>query len=180
MVTGRHKIIARYRSYHGGTAGAITLTGDPRRWAAEPGIPGVVRAMDPYRYRCRFCGDRPACTLDCLNNIEDVIMFEGAQNIAAVIVEPVTGTNGIIMPPDGYMQGLRELCTRHGIMLICRRSDERLWTHRQMVRRRSLGRHARHHDHGEGSDLGLCAARRDDGDRYHRRRTSRISRCTLA
>ena len=118
MVTGRHKIIARYRSYHGGTAGAMTLTGDPRRWAAEPGIPGVVRAMDPYRYRCRFCGDRPACTLDCLNNVEDVIMFEGAQNIAAVIVEPVTGTNGIIVPPDGYMQGLRELCTRHGIMLI--------------------------------------------------------------
>jgi taurine---2-oxoglutarate transaminase len=119
MVTGRHKIIARYRSYHGGTAGAMTLTGDPRRWAAEPGIPGVVRAMDPYRYRCRFCGDKPACTLDCLNNVEDVIMFEGPQNIAAVIVEPVTGTNGIIIPPDGYMQGLRELCTRHGIMLIC-------------------------------------------------------------
>lgn len=119
MVTGRHKIIARYRSYHGGTSGAMTLTGDPRRWAAEPGMPGVVRAMDPYRYRCRFCGDKPACSMDCLNNVEDVIMFEGAQNIAAVIVEPVVGTNGIIVPPDGYMQGLRELCTQHGIMLIC-------------------------------------------------------------
>ncbi len=119
MVTGRHKIIARYRSYHGGTSGAMTLTGDPRRWAAEPGMPGVVRAMDPYRYRCRFCGDKPACSMDCLNNVEDVIMFEGAQNIAAIIVEPVTGTNGIIIPPDGYMQGLRELCTQHGIMLIC-------------------------------------------------------------
>lgn len=119
MVTGRHKIIARYRSYHGATAGAITLTGDPRRWAAEPGIPGVVRAMDPYRYRCRWCGDRPACTLDCLNHIEDVLMYEGPQTVAAIIVESVVGTNGIIIPPDGYMQGLRELCTRHGIMLIC-------------------------------------------------------------
>lgn len=118
-VTGRHKIIARYRSYHGATAGAITLTGDPRRWAAEPGIPGVVRVMDPFRYRCRWCGDQPACTMDCLNHIEDVLTFEGPQTIAAVIVESVVGTNGIIIPPDGYMQGLRELCTRHGIMLIC-------------------------------------------------------------
>ncbi|MBA3943821.1 MAG: aminotransferase class III-fold pyridoxal phosphate-dependent enzyme [Herpetosiphonaceae bacterium] len=119
MFTGRNKIIARYRSYHGATAGAMTLTGDPRRWAAEPGIPGVVRAMDPYHYRCRWCGDKPACTMDCLNNIEDVIMFEGPQTIAAVIVESVVGTNGIIIPPDGYMQGLRDLCTKHGILLIC-------------------------------------------------------------
>ena len=118
-VTGRQKIISRYRSYHGGTAGAISLTGDPRRWAAEPGIPGVVRAMDPYRYRCRWCGDKPACTLDCLNHIEDIITFEGPQTIAAVIVETVTGTNGVIIPPDGYLAGLRELCTRHGILLIC-------------------------------------------------------------
>src|SRR4051795_12887698 len=118
-VTGRHKIIARYRSYHGATAGAITLTGDPRRWAAEPGISGVVRVMDPYAYRCRWCGDKPACTLDCLNNIEDVLMFEGPQNVAAIIVESVVGTNGLIIPPDGYMQGLRELCTKHGILLIC-------------------------------------------------------------
>jgi taurine--2-oxoglutarate transaminase len=118
-VTGRHKIVARYRSYHGATAGAITLTGDPRRWAAEPGIPGIVRAMDPYRYRCRWCGERPACTLDCLNHIEDIIQFEGPNTIAAVIVESVVGTNGIIIPPDGYMQGLRELCTKHGILLIC-------------------------------------------------------------
>ena len=118
-VTGRHKIIARYRSYHGATAGAISLTGDPRRWAAEPAIPGVVRAMDPYRYRCRWCSHHAACTMDCLNHIEDVITFEGPQTVAAVIVESVVGTNGLIIPPDGYMQGLRELCTRHGIMLIC-------------------------------------------------------------
>jgi taurine--2-oxoglutarate transaminase len=118
-VTGRHKIIARHRSYHGGTAGAITLTGDPRRWAAEPGIPGVVRVLDPDHYRCRWCGDRPACTMDCLGHIEDVITFEGPQTIAAIIVETVTGTNGVIIPPDGYLQGLRELCTKHGILLIC-------------------------------------------------------------
>jgi taurine--2-oxoglutarate transaminase len=118
-VTGRQKIIARYRSYHGATAGAIALTGDPRRWAAEPGIPGVVRVMDPYHYRCRWCGDQNACTLDCLNHIADVIQFEGPQTIAAVIVETVVGTNGIIIPPDGYLQGLRELCTKHGILLIC-------------------------------------------------------------
>ena len=118
-VTGRHKIIARYRSYHGATAGAVTLTGDPRRWAAEPGIPGIVRAMDPYRFRCRWCGDRPACTMDCLDHIEDIITFEGPHTVAAVIVESVVGTNGLIIPPDGYMQGLRELCTRHGILLIC-------------------------------------------------------------
>jgi len=117
--TGRHKIIVRYRSYHGATAGAITLTGDPRRWAAEPGIPGIVRAQDPYRYRCRFCRSQAACSLDCLNHIEDLITFEGPQTIAAVLVESVVGTNGLIIPPDGYMQGLRELCTRHGILLIC-------------------------------------------------------------
>src|SRR3990170_4537361 len=118
LVTGRHKIIARYRSFHGGTAAAITLTGDPRRWASEPGIPGVVHVLDPYRYRCRWCGELPACNLNCLNHIEDVIQFEGPNTIAAVIVEGVTGTNGIIVPPDGYMQGLREMCTRHGILLI--------------------------------------------------------------
>src|SRR5215211_2936173 len=118
LATGRHKILARYRSYHGATAGSITLTGDPRRWAAEPGIPGVVRAMDPYRYRCRWCGDKPACTMDCLNHIEDIITFEGPQTVAAVIVESVTGTNGIIVPPDGYLQSIREVCDRHGILLI--------------------------------------------------------------
>jgi taurine--2-oxoglutarate transaminase len=118
LVTGRHKIIARYRSFHGATAGAMTLTGDPRRWPSEPGIPGVVHVIDPYRYRCRWCGDLPKCNLSCLNHVEDVIQFEGPHTIAAVIVECVTGTNGIIIPPDGYMQGLRELCTRHGILLI--------------------------------------------------------------
>ncbi len=118
MVTGKQKIIARYRSYHGGTAGGMTLTGDPRRWASEPGIPGVVRIMDPYQYRCRWCEGRDACNMNCLNHVEDTIQFEGAQNIAAIIMEPVTGTNGIIIPPDGYLQGIRYLCDKYGILFI--------------------------------------------------------------
>lgn len=118
MVTGKHKIIARYRSYHGGTAGGMTLTGDPRRWASEPGIPGVVRIMDPYQYRCRWCEAADVCNMNCLNHVEDTILFEGAQNIAAILMEPVTGTNGIIIPPNGYMQGIRQLCDQYGILFI--------------------------------------------------------------
>ncbi len=118
LVTGRQKIIARYRSYHGATAGSATLTGDPRRFGAEPGIPGICRVLDPYRYRCSFCQTHPACTMQCLRHVEEVIEYEGPQNIAAVIMETVTGTNGIIIPPDGYLQGLRALCDRHGILLI--------------------------------------------------------------
>ncbi len=117
-VTGRQKIIARYRSYHGATAGSATLTGDPRRFGAEPGIPGVCRVLDPYQYRCGFCAEQPACTLSCLRHVEEVVQYEGPQNIAAIIMETVTGTNGILIPPDGYLKGVRELCDRHGILLI--------------------------------------------------------------
>jgi taurine--2-oxoglutarate transaminase len=116
--TGRHKIIARYRSYHGATYGALSLAGDARRWTIEPGMPGVVHVQPAYRYRCRWCSDREACNLHCLNHIEDTILFEGPQSIAAVIVEPVVGTNGLLIPPDGYLQGLRELCSKYGILLI--------------------------------------------------------------
>ncbi|HTY53993.1 MAG TPA: aminotransferase class III-fold pyridoxal phosphate-dependent enzyme [Candidatus Binataceae bacterium] len=118
LFTGRHKIIARYRSYHGATAGALSLTGDPRRWPAEPGIPGVIHVQDPYEYRCRWCKDAGACNLNCLNHIEDVIQFEGPKTIAAIIMEPVTGTNGLIIPPDGYMAGVRSLCDKYGILFI--------------------------------------------------------------
>lgn len=117
--TGRHKVITRYRSYHGASHGAMMLTGDPRRWASEPGMGGVVRVLDPYRYRCSFCRSQAACSLDCLNHVEEVMMYEGPQTIAAVLVETVTGTNGLIVPPDGYLQGLRALCDRYGILLIC-------------------------------------------------------------
>jgi taurine---2-oxoglutarate transaminase len=118
LVTGRNKIIARYRSYHGGTTGSATLTGDPRRFAAEPGIPGVCRVLDPFRYRCSFCKELSACNMQCAKHVEEVVDFEGPQNVAAIIMETVTGTNGIIIPPDGYLESIRELCNRHGILLI--------------------------------------------------------------
>ncbi len=120
--TGRHKIITRYRSYHGATAGAITLTGDPRRWASEPGMPGVVRVFDPYKYRSPLYREGDSDDVfarKCLDQVEEVIMYEGPQTIAAVLIETITGTNGLIIPPDGYLPGLRQLCDRYGILLIC-------------------------------------------------------------
>src|SRR5712675_101373 len=112
--TGRDKIVVRYRSYHGATAGSISLTGDPRRWAAEPGIPGVIRVLDPYHGIERGWDS----VAEALANIEEVIQLEGPQTIAAFILEPVTGTNGILVPPDGYLQGVREICSKHGILMI--------------------------------------------------------------
>jgi len=114
LFTGRHKIAARYRSYHGGTAGALTLTGDPRRWAAEPGIPGVIRIPDFY-HGIQKGSDS---TEEVLTRTEEILELEGPKTIAAIIVEPVVGTNGILIPPDGYLQGLRALCDKHGILLI--------------------------------------------------------------
>ena len=102
VVTGRHKILVRYRSYHGGTAGAIAMTGDPRRWASEPGIPGIVRIPDFHKWGKK----EPEPVADSLRDIEEVIRYEGGPNIAAVLVESVVGANGILVPPDGYMQGL--------------------------------------------------------------------------
>src|SRR3990172_1385302 len=110
--TGRQKIIARYRSYHGATAAAITLTGDHRRWANEPGIPGVIHVFDPYQYRSPLYREGDSDEVfarKCLDEIEEVIMYEGPHTIAAVFIETVTGTNGIIIPPDGYLQGLRAI-----------------------------------------------------------------------
>jgi taurine--2-oxoglutarate transaminase len=117
-VTGRHKIIARYRSYHGATAGAITLTGDPRRWFAEPGMTGVVRMFDPYTYRCPAGHPDPCPVCSGGPHLEEILMYEGPQTVAAVILETITGTNGIIVPPNGYLQSLREVCDRHGVLLI--------------------------------------------------------------
>jgi taurine--2-oxoglutarate transaminase len=112
-VTGRQKILARYRSYHGGTAGAISVTGDPRRWS-QPAMPGVVHVLDPYHGIARGWD-----TADqALQNLEEVIQLEGPSTIAAFILEPVTGTNGILIPPDGYLQGVRALCDRYGILMI--------------------------------------------------------------
>lgn len=120
--TGRQKIIARYRSYHGATAGAIALTGDHRRWANEPTIPGVIHIFDPYKYRSPLYqeGDSDAVfARKCLDQIEEVLMYEGPHTVAAFFLETVTGTNGILIPPDGYLQGVREICNKYGILLIC-------------------------------------------------------------
>ncbi len=118
LYTGRSKIITRYRSYHGATYGALTLSGDPRRLAVEPGIPGVVRVFDPYCYRCIFGKDKETCDRECITHIEEVIKFEGPNNIAALVVEGVTGSSGIIVPPDDYWPRLRQICDKYGILLI--------------------------------------------------------------
>ena len=119
--TGRHKILARYRSYHGATHGSIALTGDYRRLAVEPAMPGAVHFLDPFCYRCPF-GQKPeSCKRECISHVEEVIKYEGPDKIAAIIMEGVTGSNGLIVPPDDYWPRIREMCDRYGILLI---SDE--------------------------------------------------------
>ena len=138
------------------TAGAISLTGDPRRWAAEPGLPGVVHVPDPYHGIQRGWDSGEAA----LATLEEIIQLEGPRTIAGFILEPVTGTNGVLIPPDGYLQGVRALCDKHGIVHDRRRGDVGLRAHGGVVRRRSLERRARHHDDGERADERLCPARR--------------------
>jgi len=117
--TKKHKVLAAYRSYHGATHGAITLTGEPRRWASEPGIAGVVHYFGPYLYRSPFHasteqeeGER------ALAHLREVVLAEGPQTVAAIIFETIVGTNGILMPPAGYLQGIRDLCDEFGIVMI--------------------------------------------------------------
>ena len=112
--TGRQKILARYRSYHGATGQVIVATGDPRRWASETGVSGIYRAPDPHKWG----RPEPEPVDVALRELEDVIMYEGGHTIAGFILEPVVGTNGILIPPDGYLQGVREICDRHGILMI--------------------------------------------------------------
>jgi taurine---2-oxoglutarate transaminase len=116
--TGRQKIVTRYRSYHGATAGAISATGDPRRWPAEPGVPGIVRMLDPYTYRCPAGHPEPCPVCTGAPHLEEILQYEGPENVAAVLMETVTGTNGVIPPPPGYLQAIREVCDRHGILLV--------------------------------------------------------------
>jgi taurine--2-oxoglutarate transaminase len=112
--TGRQKILARYRSYHGGTAGAIAVTGDPRRWS-EPPMPGVVHVLHPYHGIERGWDSAD----DALAYLEETIQLEGPNQIAAFILEPITGTNGVLIPPEGYLQGVRAICDKYGILMIC-------------------------------------------------------------
>jgi len=121
MFTGRHKILAQYISYHGATHGAIALTGDNRRWAVEPTMPGAVHVLNPYCYRCPFGWTKDTCHRECINHIEEIIQYEGPGEIAAIFLEGVVGSNGIIIPPDDYWPRMREICDKYGILLI---SDE--------------------------------------------------------
>ncbi len=118
IYTGRHKIIARYRSYHGATAASLAVTGDIRRWYAEAvdTVPGTVFAPDPYCYRCPLKLTYPECGVACADYVDYMLSYDG--NVAAVIVEPVVGTNGVIVPPPEYMPKLREITRRHGVLLI--------------------------------------------------------------
>jgi taurine--2-oxoglutarate transaminase len=112
--TGRHKVLSFYRSYHGATAGALMLTGDPRRWAAEPGMPGVIHVLNPYHGIQAGWEE----TATALARLEETIQLEGAGTIAALFIEPVTGTNGVLVPPDGFLRGIRDLCTKYGILMV--------------------------------------------------------------
>src|SRR5919204_1177333 len=114
MFTGRHKIMTQYRSFHGQTQGSMTLGGDNRRWANEPGITGIVRFLNPDPYRSLFGNDAQAA----LAHVEEVLWYEGPQYVAAIVLEPIVGYAGLIIPPDGFLRGLRELCEKHGILLI--------------------------------------------------------------
>lgn len=121
MFTGRFKVMSRYRSYHGATHGAIALTGDYRRLPVEPAMPGVVHFLDPYCYRCPFGWTRDTCHRECISHVEEIISYEGPQNIAAIFMEGVTGSNGLLVPPDDYWPRVRQICDKHGILLV---SDE--------------------------------------------------------
>ena len=118
--TGRHKILSAYRSYHGSTTGAIALTGDPRRWPNETGASGAVKFWGPYPYRSAFhsTSDAQECQR-ALEHLESVLMVEGPNTVAMIALETVVGTNGILIPPDGYLQGVRDLCTKYGIVMMC-------------------------------------------------------------
>ena len=118
--TGRHKVLAAYRSYHGATAAAIALTGAPRRWPSAAGATGVVHFFGPYTYRSAFhsADDAQECER-ALEHLESVVAMEGPGTIAAIVLESIVGTNGVLIPPDGYLAGVRELCDRHGIVMIC-------------------------------------------------------------
>ncbi|MFM7820139.1 MAG: aspartate aminotransferase family protein [Actinomycetota bacterium] len=118
--TGRHKILTAYRSYHGSTAGAIALTGDPRRWQNETGASGAVKFWGPYPYRSAFhsANESQECQR-ALEHLESVLMVEGPHTVAMIALETVVGTNGILVPPPGYLQGVRDLCTKHGIVMMC-------------------------------------------------------------
>ncbi len=116
--TGRPKVVTRYRSFHGATAGALSLSGEPRRWDAEPGMPGIVRMLDPYTYRCPAGHPEPCPVCSGGPHLEELLMYENPNTVAAVLLETITGTNGIIYPPEGYLESIRRVCDKYNILLI--------------------------------------------------------------
>ena len=120
MYTGRKKIFSRYRSYHGSSFGAGNLTGEPRRYPLEPGIPGFVKFFDPYVYReaINFESEEEA-TKFYLTKLREQIIYEGPDSVAAIVMETITGSNGVIIPPKGYLPGVRKICDEFGILMIC-------------------------------------------------------------
>ncbi|MCH3971423.1 MAG: aminotransferase class III-fold pyridoxal phosphate-dependent enzyme [Oscillospiraceae bacterium] len=120
LYTGRKKIFSRYRSYHGSTFGAGNLTGEPRRYPLEPGIPGFVKFFDPYLYREKapFTSEEEASAY-YVDKLREQIIYEGADSVAAIVMETITGSNGVIIPPKGYLSGVRKVCDEFGIMMVC-------------------------------------------------------------
>jgi taurine--2-oxoglutarate transaminase len=146
-VTGRHKILARYRSYHGATYGAMSLTGDQRRWASEPGMAGVVRYYDPYKYRSLLYREGDSddeFTARCLAQIEETLMFEGPHTVAAILMETVTERTTSLCRPTGICRACAP-CDRYGILLIYD-SDDGLGAPAPG----SAGRGSRHDHNGKG------------------------------
>jgi taurine--2-oxoglutarate transaminase len=120
MFTGKNKVFSRYRSYHGSSFGAGNLTGEPRRYPLEPGVPGFIKFFDPYVYREAVTFDsEESATRYYLTKLEEQIQYEGSDSIAAIVMETITGSNGILIPPKGYMPGVRALCDKYGILMIC-------------------------------------------------------------
>lgn len=118
LVTGRRKVVARTRSYHGATLAMLSLSGDPRRERFEPGLPGVVRMGDPYCFRCPFGQEPSSCAHECAQDLETALLREGPDTVAAVILEGIVGANGVFVPPLGYWRRIRDICDRHGVLLI--------------------------------------------------------------
>lgn len=120
LYTGRKKVFSRYRSYHGSTFGAGNLTGEPRRYALEPGIPGFVKFFDPYVYHSKiaFASEREAASY-YVDQLREQVNYEGPDQVAAIVLETITGSNGVIIPPEGYLEGVRKICDDYGIMMVC-------------------------------------------------------------
>ncbi len=167
--TGRTKVLSTYRSYHGGTHLAVNVTGDPRRWASDNGSAGTVHFFGPFLYRSAFHADTEAEECErALEHLEQVVALEGPGSIAAIILESIPGTAGIMPPPPGYLAGVREICDRHGIVYIADEVMAGFGRARPLVRLRALRRRARPDHLRQGRQLRLRPARRRRDQRRDR------------